>query len=311
LLLSRPLIFFGGKGGVGKTTLAAAYSLASARAKIRTLLVSTDPAHSTSHLLGLNLGDEATEVEANLWGVEIDADAHAGRYIDLVAEDARAVVSPEILPTVGRHLEIARSAPGMLESALLERFMDLMEQCPATYDRIVFDTAPTGHALRMLQLPALLSVWVEGLASQREKMATVERFARNLVGDEEPAEDRLLDKLRARQRRVEDARRRLLRDATFNLVLNPERLPIEETARALALLREAEIEVGAIVVNRILPDVAEGEFLAARLEQQRTYLQEIDERFSGHRLVRIEQAPHDFASPEQLEGPAATLASLL
>lgn len=304
-------MFFGGKGGVGKTTLAAAFALASGRAGMRTLLVSTDPAHSTGDILGLKLGDDATQVEPNLRALEVDPVDQAARYIDSVAEDARNVVSPEILPTVRRHLENARSAPGMMESALLERFIDLMELCPEVYESVVFDTAPTGHTMRFLELPALLSVWIEGLAGQRQKASSVERFARNLVGDEEPGEDRLLGKLRARRHRVESARQRLLSDASFNLVLNPERLPIEETARTLDVLRGAKIEVGAIVVNRVLPDVAEGEFLAARLDQQRAYLREIERRFGAYRLMQIEQAPHDIASLEQLAEPAAALESLL
>jgi len=175
------LVFFGGKGGVGKTTLAAAFASLLAEKGQKTLLVSTDPAHSTSDILGKKLSGEPTEIGSNLFAVEIDAAADASEYIEKIKRESKDSVSPEVLPTVEKHLEMSKSNPGTEESALFDRFVDLIALCPGTYDRVVFDTAPTGHTLRLLTLPALLSAWVEGMVRQREKVAGMERSWFRLV----------------------------------------------------------------------------------------------------------------------------------
>ena len=304
---TRRLIFFGGKGGVGKTTLAAAFATLLAGRGEKTLLVSTDPAHSTSDVLGAKLSREPTELEENLFGVEIDAAADAAAYVERVKEDARGSVSPEVLPAVRQHLELAKSSPGTEESALFDRFVDLIALSPGEYDRIVFDTAPTGHTLRLLTLPALLTAWVEGMVRQREKVAGMEWMLRNLAGEEGSDEDPTLKRLRERRDKFHHARHRLLEDAIFHLALIPERLPIEETSRTFRTLTENGIEVGGLIVNRVLPNVSEGAFLRARLEQQSEYLKEIKARFSGQRILHVEQDPHDITGRGQLSDIAEQL----
>ncbi len=303
----RRLVFFGGKGGVGKTTLAAAFASLLAGRGEKTLLVSTDPAHSTSDILGTKLSGEPTEIDSNLFAVEIDAAADASEYIEKIKRDSKDSVSPEVLPTVEKHLELSKSSPGTEESALFDRFVDLIALCPETYDRIVFDTAPTGHTLRLLTLPALLSAWVEGMVRQREKVAGMERMLKNLAGGDDPEGDPVLDRLRERRQKFHHARHRLLEDTTFYLVLIPERLPIEETDRALKTLTDGGIRIGALLVNRVLPNMPEGDFMRARLEQQTEYLNEIEDRFTSHRTVLIEQDARDVTCRDQLRSIAGQL----
>ena len=305
--MTRRLVFFGGKGGVGKTTLAAAFAALLAGRGEKTLLVSTDPAHSTSDVLGARLSGEPAQIEENLFGVEIDAAGDAAAYIDRIKEDARESVSPEVLPAVRQHLDLAKSSPGVEESALFDRFVDLIALSPGEYDRIVFDTAPTGHTLRLLTLPALLTTWVEGMVRQREKVAGMERMLRNLAGEEGSDEDPTLKRLRERRDKFHHARHRLLEDAIFHLVLIPERLPIEETSRTFRTLTENGIKVGGLIVNRVLPNAAEGDFMRARLEQQSEYLKEIKARFSDQRIVHVEQDSHDIIERGQLTSIAAQL----
>lgn len=302
------LTFFGGKGGVGKTTLAAAFALRRAQAGERVLLVSTDPAHSTADLLGRGLTDAPTWVSGTLWALEIDAAAEAERHIERIKTDARAAVSPQIIATVEQQLDLARSSPGMDESALFDRFVDLIGRCPGDFERIVFDTAPTGQTLRLLTLPRLLTTWVQGVRRQRERVSGMERMLRNMAG-REPAreEDPVLERLAERQQRFEHARRRLLEDACFYLVLIPERLPIEETARALRALQENHLSVGRLLINRVLPAAAEGAFMRARVSQQAEYLTEIERRFAAIGIARIAHDPRDITTVEQLYAIAAEL----
>ena len=194
---------------------------------------------------------------------------------------------------------------------MFDRFVELISLSPGDYDRIVFDTAPTGHTLRLLTLPALLSTWAEGMVRQREKVAGMERMLRNLAGKDEPEGDPILNRLRERRDRFHHARHRLLEDATFYLVLIPERLPIEETARTLEVLTQNDVRVGALIVNRVLPETVAGEagdFMRARLEQQSEYLREIERRLGSTGIVQIEQDARDITRREQLEGIADQLA---
>lgn len=302
------LFLFGGKGGVGKTTLSCAHALRLAAAGQRVLLVSTDPAHSVSDLLGTSLGDDARAAGDNLWAMEIDPMADAQHYVDSIRQDAREAVSKDVLPALDRHLKLAMQAPGTAESALFDRFTQLMEETPATYDCIVFDTAPTGHTLRLLTLPSMLGAWIEGLAGQRAKVDRLQGMWRSMAGVSEPKrEDRVLSRLRQRADRFARARQRLHHEAVFHPVLLAERLPIEETARLLEQLRQTHIPVGELFVNRLWPTHTGNTFVDERAAQQQQYLAEIRRRFAHHDLIEIEQSARDIASRHDLEQLATQL----
>lgn len=296
------LLLFSGKGGVGKTTVAAATALDLAASGQRVLLVSTDPAHSTADVLGIRLGTEPTAVTDRLSAVEIDPEAAADAHVADITRRVGHSVAPELLPTVRRHLELSARSPGTVESALFDRMTDLMRACPGRFDRVVFDTAPTGHTLRLLALPALLGAWVEGLVRQRERVAGMERMLHNLAGAEgDPGADPVLSRLRERRDRFEEAGARLRTDAALWLVLVPERLAIEETARAAATLSAAGLAAAGLVVNRLLPDDADGEYLRSRREQQRAYMDEISARFPALPRIALTQLPRDVTRRSDLE----------
>lgn len=288
----RRVTLIGGKGGVGKTTVAAAYASLLAGRGLRTLLVSTDPAHSTADLLGVVPAREPTRV-ADRWEVlELDAEHAAREHVDRIAREAVDVVPKEVMPAVRRHLDAALASPGTVESALLDRLTDVLLDTSG-YDRIVVDTAPTGHTLRLLVLPDLLSGWVEGLVRRREDILRTDRMVRSMAGDEpDPEPDPVATRLRARRDRLAAMHRLLVEDAVVHLVLVPERLPIAETVRARDALQAGGLRVGTMVVNRVFPDGVDP-FLAARQVRQREWLAEIDRLLGDHPRVQLPHLAHD------------------
>nr|WP_232376711.1 ArsA family ATPase [Amycolatopsis aidingensis] len=277
--MSSALRFFGGKGGVGKTTLAAAFGLLAAGEGTRTLVVSTDPAHSLGDALATPLGERPRQVADRLWAAEVSGEAQAGKRLEEITRDAERTLPREVLPAVRTHLRRAVGSPGTVESALLDRLIELTES--AEWELLVVDSAPTGHMLRLLTLPALLTPWIEGLAQQRRSARDVDRMATGALGSAAEA-DPLLDRLQERRARMERMAQRLRTDALVHLVLVPERLPLAETLRTAGTLTESGVRLGPMIVNRVLPE-GEAGLLARRRRQQEEVLGQLE----GYRQVRV------------------------
>ena len=320
-LLQRRTLFFGGKGGVGKTTVASAFALMSADRGDRTLLVSTDPAHSTSDILERRLTGEPQQVVDNLWAMEIDPEHEVDAYIADVKARIADSVPPRLAGEVERQIDIARISPGAEESALFDRFTRILQHEARDYDRVVFDTAPTGHTLRLLSLPETMTAWIAGLISHRKKVNILGRMWRNVAGagagagavagSHDDTDDPVLRVLNERKHRFEEARK-LVTDAeqaSFAFVVIPERLPILETGKAVRALDKYRIPVGGLFVNRVLPDHAEGEFLQRRRERERGYLDEIAATFATHPIQHVPLMEADVVGVKALRELGVVLGS--
>jgi arsenite/tail-anchored protein-transporting ATPase len=307
--LDRRVVFFGGKGGVGKTTCSAAAALASSREGKRVLLVSADPAHSTSDVFERRIGPAPVRIDGRLSAMELDADSEIQRYVDEVKDQIGRVFSRGVLAEVVRQIEVAASMPGAADVALFDRMSELMQSAGSEYDQIVFDTAPTGHTLRLLRMPGLMRTWMAALISQRRLAVAADHASR----DPDPADvygpDAIVAALERRADRLERAHARLTdrRTTGLILVLTPERLPIEETDRAIHALREADLNVSAVIVNRVLPPDLEGEFYRARLRQEQVYRDEIDRRFGDLPRVVVPQLESDVHGLAAIERISAFL----
>ena len=305
-LFKKRILFFGGKGGVGKTTCASAMALARAKEGKRVLLVSTDPAHSTSDIFEKPFSREEREIYPGLTGIEIDADFEARRYIDGVKEQIAKLFSSSLLKEAERQIELASTMPGVEEVALFDRMGELMVTHMDSYDLVVFDTAPTGHTMRLLRMPELMASWIEALSKRRRNLM---KFGQNIEqAGSEP--DPILATLERRKEKLEGVRARLMQHnfTGFVLVLVPERLPIEESARTAESLRDANVNVCGILVNRVLPDDLEGDFYLARRRQEQTYREEIRRRFAGYPLMWIPQFETDVYGLKNLERISEMLA---
>ena len=227
-LASRRVVFFGGKGGVGKTTVASATAAALAAAGRRVLVVSTDPAHNLGHLWDTEVGDTETDLltaegGGAVVGVEVDPDAVAARHLDAVKDTVRGLMPAHLHQEVDRYFRLAAASPGTHEAALLERLSRIALEAQERFDAVLFDTAPTGHTTRLLELPTLMGAWADGLLERRDR---TERYAdamrgldgrRGLEGPRTAQERRDL-----RIREVLTARRRIFADMEA-LLTDPDR----------------------------------------------------------------------------------------
>jgi arsenite-transporting ATPase len=302
-LLDRRILFFGGKGGVGKTTCASALALAASRAGKRVLLVSTDPAHSTSDIFDVPLTSTERTILPGLAGLEIDAEIEARRYLDEAKARMAGLFSPAVLQAAAHQIELTASMPGVADVAVFERMSDLIVSRAGTYDLVVFDTAPTGHALRLLRLPELMSSWVEALTRRRQQATVADAQARADDGTPTRRTDPVLEILEARAARLGAVRAELTRGdrVAFVLVLIPERLPIDESVRAVHQLSEAGVTLGGVIVNRVLPDDAPGDYFRARKAQERVHLADIERRLPPVRRVMVPQLESDVHGLASLE----------
>ena len=282
-------VLYGGKGGVGKTTCAAATAVNDARDGHATLVVSTDPAHSLSDVFDTEIGSEPTRVRENLdlWAVEVDPADRIGRYRGQVSaaldelEELGISLDDDDIDDV---LE-AGIAPGTDEAAAMDLFVDYMDD--PRYDRIVFDTAPTGHTLRLLKLPDVMSSAMGKLITVRSQMKGLADSVRTFLGtggddDSEDTDVDLdvdLDELRERMDRVAA----VLRDPTrteFRVVLIPETMAVLETERLLAQLRAYDVPASRAVVNKVIEDpTPDCERCQTRHASQQKRIVEARERF--------------------------------
>jgi arsenite-transporting ATPase len=316
-------VLYGGKGGVGKTTMAAATALASAREGTATLCVSTDPAHSLSDALGRDVPSTPGQISEDypLYGAEIDPETlEDGPF----AGGAQMGGLGDLLG--GENPLQAGSMPGADEAAAIQLLLRYMDD--ERFDRVVVDTAPTGHTLRLLELPEVMDSMVGKLLSLRDRMSGMMGTIGGLFGTDTPDEQQMeqgVKSLRELARRVERLRA-VLTDPTrtdFRVVLVPEAMSVSESKRLVARLDEFSIPVGTVVVNRVMqpladvadvdpdwfvaPDLADCEFCKRRWEVQRGALGEAQELFRGHQVKRVPLFADEVHGREALRVVAACL----
>jgi len=299
-LAAKRIVFFAGKGGVGKTTSAAAFALARAHGGARVLLVSTDPAHNLGDIFGTSIGDRMTPVSDNLEAVEIEEETQTRKYLDQVKKNLRRAIQTTMLDEVMRQIDLVAHAPGTSEAAIFDRMVSIILDESDRFDVVVFDTAPTGHTVRLLSLPDLMGVWIKGLLQRRQRRN--EDYAQ-LLGDGEPVDDPMFEVLNRRRERAAKVSGLLLNSSVtgFVFVLVPEFLPIAETRKGIDHLAQYDLHVDTLVVNKILPESVSDPFFQGRLEQQRQYRAQIDAEFPKQAKLDLPLLSHDIDTLESLQ----------
>jgi arsenite-transporting ATPase len=278
-------LFFGGKGGVGKTVLAGAAALHLAEQGRRTILASTNPVHSLSGLLDQNVYGKATAVTGvkNLWAYEIDTKETIERSkADIKQKIQWFLKFAEISTQADAFVESATMNPAFEESAMFENMVDLMFK--DEYDVYVFDTAPTANARRLLGMSSVYSLWVNKMLKSREEARSLREL---LSFTKKKEEDPLMDYLVNFRDRIGHARV-LLTDAektAFFFVTLPEALPIAVIKRFMQWFHDFGIPVGGVVVNMLIQKeqvrADSLEFVKNRVAMQDAYMEQIWRDFNG------------------------------
>ena len=347
-------VLYGGKGGVGKTTMAAATALASARDGTSTLVVSTDPAHSLSDTFETEIPADPQRIREDvpLYAAEIDPDQtlQDGQAIfggaagddesdaDPFADDPTAGpggtgegdAGP--LGGLGGMLGgdgdlgslLGGPMPGSDEAAAMQKLLEFVDD--DRFERVIVDTAPTGHTLRLLELPELMDSMVGRILKFRQKFQGMMEGMKGMFGGDDVDPDQGLDDLEELAARIERLRE-VLRDpgrTDFRVVMVPEEMSVFESKRLLARLGEYGVPVGTVVVNRVMEDLADVapeanasafvtpnldtcEFCERRWKVQQDALAAAQEVFRGHDVKRVPLFADEVRGEEMLRLVAACL----
>jgi len=291
-LLEHPqmkYIFFGGKGGVGKTVMAGAAALWIAQQGKRTLLASTNPVHSLSSLLGQDVFGAPTPVKGapNLLAYEIDTkDTIEKSKVELTQKIQWFLKYADIKTKADEFVESATMNPAFEESAMFENMIDLMFE--DKYEAYVFDTAPTANARRLLGMSSVYGMWVNKMMQSREEAKSLREL---LSYSKKKEKDPLMDYLISFRTRMEQAKELLTDEekTAFFFITLPEALPIAVIKRFIGWFREFGIPVGGVVVNLVIDKEAvrkdAPDFVLNRIAMQDDYMEEIWRSFPDVRAI--------------------------
>lgn len=320
-------VLYGGKGGVGKTTMAAATALASARDGTATLVVSTDPAHSLSDTFETKIAADPARIrdDVPLYGAEIDPDAamEDGMFGQGGSMDGMGGLG-ELLSgdeEEGNPL-MGGTMPGADEAAAMRLLLQYMDD--ERFERVVIDTAPTGHTLRLLELPEVLDSMVGRFIKLRQRFSGMMDGLKGMFGEGQNPEDGIgdLEEFAARIERL----RETLRDPSqtdFRIVMVPEEMSVVESQRLLSRLTEFKIPVGTVVVNQVMenltdvtgietdwfvsPSLDSCEFCQRRWKVQQNALTKAQDLFMGHTVKRVPLFADEVRGEQMLRVVAACL----
>ncbi len=288
-------ILFGGKGGLGKTTLSAATSYWLAKNGKKVCVFSTDPQASLTDIFERKIfGQGEVEITKNLYAMEIDADKRIAEYQTEIRgkiKDMYTLQAEQIPEEVEDYIKSSSAQPAMAESATFDAMVELMMS--GRYDYYIFDMMPHGHAIRFLGMADILDQWVAKILEVRKKAGEYKEAA-SVLGAQRGGlaqEDYVLKELEFIRERL-DFVSKMVRDKThtaFFYVLIPELMPILDTREALKMFKAFDVTVSGVVVNQVYPATLRSEkgvpeFLKNKIASQQEYLQQIVNDFGD--LIR-------------------------
>ncbi len=299
------ILLFTGKGGVGKTTCAAATAQRAAQNGKKTLILSSDPAHSLADALDRELGPEAQEVQEGLFAQEVDLYYSMKKYWGNMRELMLTVFRWQGVDQIAA--EEMAALPGMNEGSVLLWLEQALRE--EDYDLIVVDSAPTGETLTLLTLPQVTQWWLaKAFPFQKFAFKSFGFGVRKTTGI--PL-DKGYEELEVIFEKLERIQKVLATSSTtsIRLVMNPEKMVIEEARRAYTYLQLYGYAVDSVIVNRVLPEdqVPENSFFEGYVTSQRKYLEQIRQSFSPLPILQVPHLGEEVFGAERLERIAASM----
>jgi arsenite-transporting ATPase len=309
----RRYIMFGGKGGLGKTTLSATCAYWLARQGKRVLLFSVDPQASLSDIFQQDIfGKGAVPIAENLWAQEIDADRRIQEYQDEVRQKILDMYGFDRVPDeIESYIASASAEPAMEESAIFDAVVDIIVK--GDYDYYIYDLVPLGHALYYLSMAKVYDEWINKITKLREDMGQYDRVAATLRRQESVEEDKILEELQYIKNRINTSSQILTdkRRTAFFFVLVPEEMIILDTRKAAELFARFDVPISGYVVNRVLPEeLRQGNvprYLRNRIDMQERYLGDIRSTLGDQILAYVPEMERDVTGLPMIERLAEIL----
>jgi arsenite-transporting ATPase len=309
----RRYIMFGGKGGLGKTTLSATTAFWLAGLGKRVLLFSVDPQASLSDIFQRDIfGKGPVPIVQNLWAQEVDADRRIKDYQEEIRKKILDMYGFDRVPEeIDNYIQAASAEPAMEESAIFDAVVDIIVQ--GDYDYYIYDLVPLGHALYYLSMAKVYDEWINKITRVREDMRQYDQVAATMRRQETVEEDRILGELIYIKERI-NASSRILTDrarTAFFFVVVPEEMIILDTRKAAALFARFDVPISGYIVNRVLPpDLDRGNippYLRNRIVMQRKYLDEIRTTFKDDVRAYVPEMERDVTGLPMIERLAQRL----
>jgi arsenite/tail-anchored protein-transporting ATPase len=301
----RPrIILYTGKGGVGKTSVAAATARRCAAAGARTLVLSTDPAHSLAESLRAPVGAEPTAIGDGVWAQQVQAQDELERNWSAAQEWLGGVLAERGVERIAaEELTVPPGADELFSLLQLKRHAESGE-----WDAIVVDCAPTGETLRLLSFPDAARWWLDRVLGRESALLTAARPLARAFFDLSLPDERVMDDI---QRLVHNliAMHELLRDAervTLRLVMTPDRMVVAEAMRTFTYLNLYGYLCDAVVVNRVFPEDV-GDYFGAWREVQASQLAEVEAGFAPVPVLRVPYFEQEVLGPAMLDRLAGAL----
>jgi arsenite-transporting ATPase len=283
--------------------MSAATALHFAKKGKKTLIISTDPAHSLSDSFETKIGGEIKKLDKNLFALEIDPKMALQEYKEQLSPQIEKV---DYLKGLGLDevFDMTSMTPGIDEIASFDKFLRYMGS--QEYDLIVFDTAPTGHALRFLSLPDVLDSWVGKLIKIRMRFSGILSTFKKIIpfgeGDDKDAGDGA-DKLEAMKERIKTAKEILSdpKKTHYNIVMIAEEMSIFESERSVQVLKEYRIPVESVIVNQLIPENHKCDFCTEKRKLQQERMNTIKQKFSSLSIRRMPLFSKEVKGMDMLE----------
>jgi arsenite-transporting ATPase len=293
------ILLFTGKGGVGKTTVAAATAVRAAKAGHRTLVTSTDPAHSLADSFGIEMGDQIAEIGPNLWAEQIDAQARLEANYRDIQEHVISLLNWMGVDSV--EAEELSVIPGLDEIFSLTDMRRHTES--GRYDLLIVDCAPTAETLRLLSLPEVMNWYIERIFPIQRGVTKTIRPVLTKVTSMPIPDDRIFAAVERLHRSLEAVQKILVdeRTSSVRLVVNPEKMVIAEARRTYTYLALFGYRVDAVVVNRIIPDEVTDPYFGKWKDIHAEHLAAIEESFAPVPILRARLFEQELVGTELLE----------